>query len=151
MTPPAINEWIEANQRYLTAACGHPLLSPDLYYLLTPYATTSDGDFVDEMLTHCLPGNAMRVLHAIPVITEQLETSAGQMILHSSLLGQFEQVKLSLDLVSSDDLSKAWTALTVHYRLCLDAPSMQVEVPHSDSHIANGLALSIVQTLGHIQ
>lgn len=96
---------------------GHPPLSLDLFYMVTPYGTTSDEDFVNETLAQFLLGSAMRVLHDIPVITEQLDTSSGQTVLHESLRGQFEKVKLTLEPMSLEDLSKVWTALTLPYRL----------------------------------
>lgn len=99
---------------------GHPPLSVDLHYLLTAYGSTAiDDDFVDETRAHHLLGSAMRVLHDYPVITDDLRTvraPVGQPILDSGLLGEFERVKLSLDQMSLDDLSKVWTALTLPYR-----------------------------------
>jgi hypothetical protein len=62
----------------------------------------------------------MRVFHDHPVITEGLVTvqaPPGQTILHPSLRGEFEQVKLCLDPISLEDLSKVWTALTRPFRL----------------------------------
>jgi hypothetical protein len=102
------------------AAFGHPPLSLNLYYMLTPYGSTADDDFVNETVSHLLLGSAMRVLHEIPVLTDQLttvRTPVGQPILSESLRNEFEQVKLTFDPVSLDDLSKVWTALTLPYRL----------------------------------
>ncbi len=101
-------------------AYGHPPLSLDLHYLLTAYGTTSDEDFVDETRAHYLLGSAMRVLHDHPIVTELLTTirpPVGQPILDQSLRGEFEQVKLCLEPISLEDLSKVWTALTLPYRL----------------------------------
>jgi len=99
---------------------GHPPLSVDLHYLLTTYGSTAvDDDFVDETRAHLLLGSAMRVLHDYPVITDDLRTvkaPANQPIMDSALLGEFESVKLTLDPVSLEDLSKVWTALTLPYR-----------------------------------
>src|SRR5829696_2811529 len=100
------------------AAYGHPPLSLDLYYLITAYGTTmAQENFVDETAAHFLLGSAMRVLHDVPVITEQLKTSTDQPVLHESLRGQFENVKLSLESITLEDRSKVWTALTLPYRL----------------------------------
>jgi Pvc16 N-terminal domain len=99
---------------------GHPPLSVDLHYLLTAYGSTAvDEDFVDETRAHHLLGSAMRVLHDYPVVTDDLRTvraPVGQPILDTALLGEFERVKLSLDQISLEDLSKVWTALTLPYR-----------------------------------
>lgn len=98
-------------------AYGHPPLSLDLHYLLTAHGTSEDRGFLSEAPAQYLLGSAMRVLHDHPVITERMETSAGQPILHDSLRGEFEQVKLHLDPISLEDLSKVWTALTTPYHL----------------------------------
>jgi hypothetical protein len=119
------------------AAYGHPPLSLDLHYLITAYGTTDDGSGVmDETRAHFLLGSAMRVLHDFPIVTDQLRTTRDplpQPILHPSLFGQFERVKLSLEPVSLEDLSKVWTALTLPYRL---AAAYQVNVVQIESQRA---------------
>lgn len=102
------------------AAYGHPPLSLDLHYLLTAYGTTLEEDFFKESRAQDLLGSAMRVLHDFPIVTEQLLTvrpPAGQVMLHTSLRGEFERVKITLDPINLEDLSKIWTALTLSYRL----------------------------------
>jgi hypothetical protein len=104
------------------AAYGRPPLSLDLYYLLTAYGTTKASNplFFEEILAHYVLGGAMRVLHDYPMITEQLATvrpPIGETILHPSLRGEFERVKLSLDPVSLEDVTKVWTALELPYRV----------------------------------
>lgn len=101
------------------AAYGRPPLSLDLHYLITAYGTSeeTDGEFSDETVAQWLLGSAMRVLHDYPIITEDLETSEGDPVLDVSLLGQFERVKLYLEPLSLDDVTKIWTALTLPYRL----------------------------------
>ncbi|HEV3199155.1 MAG TPA: DUF4255 domain-containing protein, partial [Bryobacteraceae bacterium] len=99
---------------------GHPPLSLILHYLITAYGATDDNGLVNETRSQFLLGSAMRVFHDHPVITETLATiqpPVGQTILHQSLRGEFEQVKLCLDPISLEDLSKVWTALTRPYRL----------------------------------
>ncbi|MGH7516502.1 MAG: DUF4255 domain-containing protein [Gemmatimonadales bacterium] len=99
---------------------GHPPLSLVLHYLITAYGATDDNGVLNETRAHFLLGSAMRVLHDYPVITDKLVTiqlPPGQTILHQSLRGEFEQVKLCLDPISLEDLSKVWTALTRPYRL----------------------------------
>jgi hypothetical protein len=98
---------------------GHPPLSLVLHYLLTAYGATDDNGLVNETRAHFLLGSAMRVLHDYPVITDSLMTmnSPPTQILHSSLRGEFEHIKICLDPISLEDLSKVWTALTRPYRL----------------------------------
>jgi hypothetical protein len=98
---------------------GHPPLSLVLHYLLTAYGTTDDNGVVNETLAHFLMGSAMRVMHDYPIITESLLTvnSPATEILHESLRGEHERIKVCLDPISLEDLSKVWTALTRPYRL----------------------------------
>ena len=98
---------------------GHPPLSLVLHYLLTAYGATDDNGLFNETRAHFLLGSAMRVLHDRPVITDGLMTinSPPTQILHPSLRGEFEHIKICLDPISLEDLSKVWTALTRPYRL----------------------------------
>jgi hypothetical protein len=99
---------------------GHPPLSLVLHYLVTAYGATDDNGISNETRSQFLLGAAMRVFHDHPIITETLVTiqpPAGQTILHQSLRGEFERVKLCLDPISLEDLSKVWTALTRPFRL----------------------------------
>ena len=119
------------------AAYGHPPLSLNLHYLVTAYGTTDDGSGTfNETRAHFLLGSAMRVLHDFPIITDQMRTTRDplpQPVLHPSLFGQFERVKLSLEPVSLEDLSKVWTALTLPYRL---AAAYEVNVVQIESQQA---------------
>ena len=102
------------------AAYGHPPLSLDLHYLLTAYGTTVEGELVNEGRAQQLLGSAMRVLHDHPVITKDLVTiqpPANQSILDDSLQAEYEDVKLNLDPLGLEDLSKVWTALSLPFRL----------------------------------
>ena len=97
---------------------GDPPLSLVLHYLLTAYGATEDTTALSDIRTHFLLGSAMRVLHDYPIITGQLTTihSPATQILHASLRDEFEQVKITFDPVSLEDLSKVWTALSRPYR-----------------------------------
>jgi len=98
-------------------AYGHPPLSLDLQYLLTAHGgseTAPDSDLEAQQVL----GDAMRVLHDLPVVTDQLTITrpavgtVGDPILDTSLLGEFEQVKVGLQPVTLEDFSKIWTALS---------------------------------------
>jgi hypothetical protein len=102
-----------------SGAYGKPPLSLDLYYLLTPFGTTEDGTLFNDTRAHYVLGSAMRVLHDIPVITDDLTTvrfNPGQTILDASLLGQIERIKVYLEPINLDDLSKVWTAMSLPFR-----------------------------------
>jgi Pvc16 N-terminal domain len=106
--------------RGVRGAYGNPPLSLDLHYLLTGYGTVAiDDDFFDEITAQFLLGSAMRVLHDHPVLSDQLRSvraPLGRQLLHRSLRGAVESVKLTLDPLTIEDLSKIWTAVTLPYR-----------------------------------
>lgn len=106
--------------RGVRGAYGNPPLSLDLHYLLTGYGTVAiDDDFFDEITAQFLLGSAMRVLHDHPVLSDQLRSvraPLGRQLLHRSLRGAVESVKLTLDPLTIEDLSKIWTATTLPYR-----------------------------------
>lgn len=103
------------------AAYGFPPLGLDLHFLLTAYGTSTDTDGDNERQAHFLLGSAMRVFHDFGLITDNLVqvrgADVGKPVLHESLIGEFEKIKLTADTISLEDLSKIWTALTVPYRL----------------------------------
>lgn len=128
---------------------GHPPLSLVLHYLLTAYGATDDNGLVNETRTHFLLGSAMRVLHDYPVVTESLMTvnSPPNQILHSSLRGEFEHIKICLDPISLEDLSKIWTALTRPYRL---SASYTVSVVQIESRRLKTLAALVLTRRIHL-
>jgi hypothetical protein len=92
---------------------GHPPLSLDLHYLLTAHGskdTAPDGDLEAQQIL----GDAMRVLHDFPIITPSLyedDDDTKPRILDTSLVGEFERVKIVLQPMSLEDLSKLWAAM----------------------------------------
>ena len=120
-------------------AYGHPPLALDLHYLLTTYGLTKDpagNNFEDEIVAHWLLGSAMRILHDFAIITPVLETSGGTQILDQVLVGAPERVKLSLQPISLEDLSKVWTALSRPFRVsaAYEVTVVQIEADVSDSY-----------------
>lgn len=99
---------------------GHPPLSLVLHYLVTPYGRLAGnggaGASPDEVPAHYVLGSAMRVLHDNPVLTSG-STAAGNIVLEPSLDTAYEKVKLRLEPISLEDVSKVWTALGRPYRL----------------------------------
>lgn len=87
---------------------GHPPLSLVLFYLLTAYGRAE----IDDVPAQQVLGDAMRVMHDFPLVTDSLvkeRVGGGIPILDTSLIGEFEHVKITLDTASVDDLSKIWT------------------------------------------
>jgi hypothetical protein len=107
-----------------SGAYGHPPLSLNLHYFLTAFGNTqvqnNGTTLFDETIAQFLLGSAMRVLHDYSILTDQLLTvqpPIGVPILHPSLIGSYEKVKLVLEPISLEDVTKVWTALTLRYRL----------------------------------
>jgi hypothetical protein len=104
---------------------GFPPLSLNLHYLLSAYGNEAvnqfgANNFYDDKIAHALLGSAMRVLHEYPIVTEQIVTTrapSGLRILDSSLRAEQERVKVTLEPLTLEDVSKIWTALTLRYRL----------------------------------
>jgi Pvc16 N-terminal domain len=95
------------------SAYGHPPLSLNLRYLFTAYGdneTAADADLVAQQIL----GDAMRVLHDFAIITPNLredDDPTRPRILDPSLVGEFEQVKVTLQPTSLEDFSQIWSAL----------------------------------------
>ena len=92
---------------------GRPPLSVDLHYLVTAYGSSDTAPDADLQAQQTL-GDAMRVFHEFPIVTEGLhegDLPANPLILDPSLVGEFEKVKVTLQPTSLEDLSKIWTAL----------------------------------------
>ncbi|MEA3207805.1 MAG: hypothetical protein QOE70_862 [Chthoniobacter sp.] len=96
----------------------NPPLALDLHYLLTAYGT---GDFHAEVLL----GHAMFVLHEMPVFTRDAIRAAipgpppatlpnGLTAAH--LADQLEQIRITPQTMSVEEISKIWSALHSQYR-----------------------------------
>lgn len=98
-------------------------LALDLHYLLSAY---TGGDLHAEILL----GYAMQLLHETPVLTRQaiqtaLHPSPGvgsslppalQALADSGLEHQVEMIKVTPEYLSTEEVSKLWTATQSHYR-----------------------------------
>ncbi|MEX3636130.1 DUF4255 domain-containing protein [Paraburkholderia sp. BR14427] len=105
-------------------AYGHPPLSLNLHYLVTAHGneeTQIQGTpFFDDTHAQYLLGSAMRVLHDVPIITDSIVTRrdpSGVAILDLSLRDEYERIKITLEPLTLEDLTKLWTALTLRMRL----------------------------------
>jgi hypothetical protein len=108
-------------------AYGGPPLSLDLNYIVTAFGSSDNGADAD-MQAQVILGDAMRVLHDTAIISPDLMQvkSPGKTILEPSLLSAFEQVKVSLQPKSLEEITKIWTALpnvnfrrSVIYEVCV--------------------------------
>lgn len=96
----------------------NPPLALDLHYLLTAYGS---GDFHAEVLL----GHAMFVLHETPVLTRQTIREAIPLppplslpngLSGAGLADQIEQIKITPENMSVEEISKIWSALQSQYR-----------------------------------
>ena len=102
---------------------GNPPLALDLHYLVTAYGA-------DELHAEILLGYAMYLLHERPVMDRKairtavagstVDTSilplAYQALSAADLADQLEQVKIIHDPMSTEEMSKLWSAMQAHYR-----------------------------------
>lgn len=100
-------------------AYGHPPLSLMLYYLLTAFPDIDKYNKDYDLAVHEMLGDAMRVLHDYPIITDSMEVppGSGTKLLHTSLQNQFEKVKITLEPLDTEELTKIWLAFNIAYRL----------------------------------
>lgn len=98
-------------------------LALDLHYLLTAYGA-------EELHAEILLGYAMQVLHETPILDRQairdalaggtLDTSilptALQALSASDLADQVELIKITPSALTSEEMSRLWSALQAHYR-----------------------------------
>jgi hypothetical protein len=96
----------------------NPPLALDLHYLLTAYGS---ADFHAEVLL----GHAMFVLHEMPVLTREAIRAAIPVpppvtlpngLTAAELADQIEQIKITPENMSVEELSKIWSALQSQYR-----------------------------------
>ena len=105
------------------ARLSNPPLALDLHYLLTAYGSA-------ELHSEILLGYAMHLLHETPVLDRQAIRTAlaggtvdGSILppalqAHSAadLADQVEQIKITPETLSTEEMSKLWSAMQAHYR-----------------------------------
>ncbi|MDH4234862.1 MAG: DUF4255 domain-containing protein, partial [Gallionella sp.] len=101
----------------------NPPLALDLHYLLTAYGSA-------ELHSEILLGYAMHLLHETPVLDRQaIRTAlsggtvpgsilppAYQALSAADLADQVEQIRITPMTMSTEEMSKLWSALQAHYR-----------------------------------
>jgi Pvc16 N-terminal domain len=93
----------------------YPALPLMLYYLLTAYS-----DDEDDTAAHRLLGEAMGVLHDHPLLGAaeiRNATSPIPDLADSDLHQQIERVRINLQPLMFEDMSKLWTTFQTHYRV----------------------------------
>jgi hypothetical protein len=101
----------------------NPPLALDLHYLLSAYGA-------EDLHAEILLGFAMQLLHETPVLTRAAIATALnpsppvgttlppalRALADCGLAEQFEQIKITPEYLSTEEMSKLWTAVQSHYR-----------------------------------
>jgi hypothetical protein len=112
-----------------------PPLALNLHYLLTAYGP-------EELQAEVLLGYGMQFLHEVPVLGRTDIEGRLPAALQSSQLGrQVETIKITPHAMSTEDLSRLWSALQAHYR---PTASYHVSVVLIDSPGAGRVALPVL-------
>src|ERR1700694_4773035 len=90
---------------------GQPPLGLNLHYLITGYGKNDDDILGQQWL-----GKAMSVLHDHPVLGAKEIKDA---LPESGLQDQIERVRITPQSMSSDEMSKLWTAFQAPYRISM--------------------------------
>jgi hypothetical protein len=90
---------------------GIPPLGLNLYYLLSVYG---HGQTNTEIFAHRLLGRAMNILHDHPLLAAPDIQAA---LTNNDLAGQLERVRITLQPLSLEELSKLWTGFQTQFRL----------------------------------
>lgn len=128
-------------------AYGCPPLSLELHYLLTAFASNETADLQAQQIL----GDAMRVLHDFAIITPALHMNgdpAEVLILDSSLIGEFERLKITLQPLNLEDFSKIWMAMPqTNFRRSV---AYQVSVVQIESRRTRRLAMPVKTRRIHV-
>ena len=95
--------------RVRSGETGRPALPLNLHYAITAF-----GADKDEVAGNAVLGIAMRALHDRPVL-ERADIAA--VLEESELHRQLERVRITLEPLSLDDISKLWMTFQCEYRL----------------------------------
>jgi hypothetical protein len=119
---------------------GHPPLPLTLYYLMTAYS-----DDEDDTNAHRLLGQAMSVFHDHPLLgVDEIRNATTPIpdLRESNLHEQLERVRITLQPLTFEEMSKLWTTFQTHYRV---SAAYQVSVVLIESTRAARTPLPVLQ------
>jgi hypothetical protein len=133
----------EDPRRAVSGQYGYPPLALELSYLITTYgaADATNGlpqASADELDAQRILGDAMRVLHDVPIVTRNTPAARalhGPVILDPGLQAEFESLRIVPHTMTLDDLSKLWTALQDDFQrsVAYDVSIMRIERAHAQA------------------
>jgi hypothetical protein len=92
---------------------GQPPLPLNLSYLLTAYSTDPE-----DLRSHALLGQAMRILHDHPVLgAAEIQSATTANVPGADLQDQVERVRIVPQSLSVEEISMLWTAFQTPYRI----------------------------------
>ena len=97
-----------------------PPLSLDLFYVLTPYAPRVTEAITDIALTPRILGKAMQIIHENPVLNDihnQYFDADKNEHFSEDLRNSFEKIKITLNPINTEEMSKIWSMGDKSYRL----------------------------------
>lgn len=113
--PDAAWRNLDIPRRVHPGETAHPPLPVTLYYLITAY-----GDEDNDIKSHLLLGKAMSVLHDYPLLgaDEIKNATDGEPDLqdNANLHEQVERIRITLQPLTFEEISKLWTTFQTHYR-----------------------------------
>jgi hypothetical protein len=119
------------------SGAGRPPLPLCLYYLLTAY-----GEDDDDTVGHRVLGGAMSALHDHPLLTAADIRSSLEVEADFDLQHQREGLRVTLQPLSLEEMSKLWTTFQTNYRI---SAAYEVSVVLIDSTLAARQALPVLQ------
>lgn len=133
----------EDPRRAVSGQYGYPPLALELSYLITTYGAADERNGLpqasaDELDAQRILGDAMRVLHDVPIVTRNTPAERalhGPVILDPGLQTEFESLRIVPHTMTLDDLSKLWTALQDDFQrsVAYDVSIMRIERPRAQA------------------
>jgi hypothetical protein len=113
-----------------------PPLALDLHYLLTAYGPRT-------LQCEVLLGYGMQLLHEAPVLGRgEIETRLPAALAPSNLGRQIEQIRVTPAVMSTEEMSKLWSALQARYR---PSSAYHVSVVLIEAPVEGGAALPVLE------
>jgi hypothetical protein len=109
-------------------------LSLELFYLLTPYAKKETPPTADEATALRVLGAAMQILHENSVLNDVHNSffdADNNANFSESLRDSYEKIKIYLDPINMEEMSKIWSMGEEAYRLSVSYRVSLVQIPPS--------------------
>jgi hypothetical protein len=116
------------------AGPGQPPLALNLYYLLSAYGQNDDDP---DPYSHRLLGEAMRILHARPVLAP---ADIREALTGNDLYEQVERVRVTPQPLTLDEMAKLWSTFQTQYRISVAYEVSVVLIDSAPHPVGDGRA-----------